>query len=119
VPWTSAARLTLGHAVHGTRRLLAARSDRVPLLEELGECRTRARRDRVLQRLGEVGKGGVRVDRLQVPDKLVWGARPEPDLSAATASSTAEKITDCMTSVAALGMAGLNSCPVDLGSTRP
>ena len=64
--------LPLRHPIHRSRLLhLLARTDRVAVLEKLRECRPRALSDLVLQLLGQIRKGDVRVDCLDVPKQLV------------------------------------------------
>src|SRR5947199_3952867 len=64
--------LALGHAVHRPRLLhLLARANGIALLQQLGERRACALRDRVLQFLRQIGEGDVRMDRLNVAQQLV------------------------------------------------
>src|SRR4051812_13464828 len=67
--------LALRHPVEWTRLPhLLSRTDRIALLEQLGERRTRAGGDRVLQLFRQIGEGDVGVDCLDVAQQLVGQA---------------------------------------------
>src|SRR3982750_4039944 len=69
---TSIGALALRDPVHRPRLLhLLPRADRIAFLQELGESRSRRLGDLVLQFLGQVRKGHVWMDRLDVAKQLV------------------------------------------------
>ena len=64
--------VALGNPVERPRLLhLLTRPDGIPILQKLGERRSRALDDRVLKRFRKIGEGNVPVDRLHIAKQLV------------------------------------------------